>query len=211
MRTFEDPNKLKEYVINLVGKNELGLISVDGIDGSGKSTLALCMVQDTDFCHIDLDDDKYRIAKTGKFVDSVRCPILKEKVSRRLSENRTTFVNGVCVQKVLEKTNLIPDMRIYVKKSSDWINGDKFDYSRDVEEVIREHHDKSMEDSQKFEAVEARVEGKEVRPRPKEGRPNQVTESLCHEIIRYHYEYQPDKNAEILFERNDRSHHQLNW
>ena len=61
MRTFKDPNKLKEYVINLVGKNELGLISVDGIDGSGKSTLASRMVQDTDFCHIDLDDDKYRI------------------------------------------------------------------------------------------------------------------------------------------------------
>ena len=45
------------------------------------------------------------------------------------------------------------------------------------------------------------------------GDPDQILEEdakfhSCHEIIRYHYEYQPDKNAEILFERNDRSHHQ---
>lgn len=190
MVTFKDRYELKKYVLEMVEENDFGIISIDGIDGSGKSNLASYIIQDTNFYHIDLDDDRYLTKEMGKKVDFIKYQILEKDISQYLSKNRKIFVDSVCVLKILNRIDIIPNIKIYVKKLLDWLEGDKFDYSKDVEEVIRD----DLESLKKIIEMGAHIEGEEPES-------FEVTESLSHEIIRYHYEYQPDKNAEIIFER----------
>jgi hypothetical protein len=66
----------------------------------------------------------------------------------------------------------------------------KYDYKRNIDDVLA----KKKEDLEKFEEISASIEG-----RPSET--NDSTEDFSDEIIKYHYEYKPDVNADIVFER----------
>ena len=95
---------------------------------------------------------------------------------------------------ILEKLGLKSDLKIYVKKTLwgyYWRDGMNFDYTKDVEKFLREENEKT----QKVEDLFAEIEGR---------KPNKCDNKklVSSEIIRYHFYFQPDKTADIIFERS---------
>ena len=168
------------------------MISIDGVNGSGKSYLSSFLSKKNGYSYIDIDGD-YLIPNKGKYIDFIRYHELKAKITSLLTVNKIIVVDGICILKVLNRIGFNSDIKIYVKKLrlDLWRDGDLFDYHRNIADVLSEKR-ASLED---FENVSAYIEGRSPEI-------NDSEEDMFHEIIRYHFEYEPDINADIVFERD---------
>ena len=193
MVTYRSINKIFNYVTLCVDERRKGVvISIDGVNGSGKSYLSSFLSKKNGYSYIDIDGD-YLIPNKGKYIDFIRYNELKAKITSLLTVNKIIVVDGICILKVLNRIGFNSDIKIYVKKLrlDLWRDGDLFDYHRNIADVLSEKR-ASLKD---FENVSAYIEGRSPEI-------NDSEEDMFHEIIRYHFEYEPDINADIVFERD---------
>ncbi len=193
MKVFQNIDELKTEVVEQVTSKGFQLLSIDGKDGCGKSTLADFLSKDTGFIHINLDEDKYLKKNQGKYIDFIKYDILQDDLISLLKNDEIIIVDGICVLNIIDKINLNPEFKIYVKKllsHDNWYDGRNFNYSISVNEIINEK-EKTLKN---FIKMESKLEGKSYEK-------YKYQESICHEIIRYHHEYKPDLNAHVIYER----------
>lgn len=118
---------------------------------------------------------------------------LEKEIKINLNSNKVIVVDGICVLKIIDCIHVNSELKIYVKRLSSygyWYDNNDFDYTRDVEDILRKHE----ESLKSFIQLKAKAE-KETTVQYK------YKESFFHEIIRYHHEYKPDKNSDIIYER----------
>ena len=193
MITLRDKAELVDFISKAAQTNNIKIISVDGIDGCGKTTLAKELVNNLDLTHINLDE--YLIKNKGTYVNYIKYKILKQDISKKLANNKVIIIDGICILKVLESIKIKSDFKIYVKKlrwGTHWLEGQIIDYSKNVDEVLKTEE----ETLRKFCEINAKIEGK----KPGKFVPQ---ESIFQEIVRYHFEYRPNLNADVIFERTD--------
>ena len=162
------------------------VISVDGTDGSGKTRLATALSSALGAENIELDRLLER--NKGGFLDYLDYGELQQKIRNASVSSRRTVVEGVCVQKVLNKINVKPDVRVYVKRliGSDWTDGKPFEQNKTADQIIAEEEDKLNLFRGLQGSAGSFVSG---------GIPG-----VKKEVIRYHCEYGPHKAADYIFE-----------
>lgn len=193
MVIYRNIDELINFVASCVGEGRKSLvISVDGVNGSGKSYLAWSLSNKYGYAYIDIDGN-YLIQNNGKYIDFIKYNKLSEKITALSNTNKIMVVDGICILRVLNTIEINPDIKIYVKKIhfGHWRDGNLFDYKRNIDELLVERRE-SLEE---FENISAHIEGRSSEI-------NDSEEDMSHEIIRYHYEYKPDINADIVFERD---------
>ena len=193
MVVFQSSEKLNQHFQALISSYNIRIVSIDGEDGSGKSTLAEEISSIANGFHLNLDNDRYFDKNKGGYVKHLKYDIIKSDLDDCLSKGKIVNLDGVCNLKILQKLDFKADLRIYVKKLiyGIWDYEEKLEYSKDIEEVIREQRRKLRT----FKEMAAKLEGKERESS------ESSEESLSEEILRYHFEYKPNLNADIIFER----------
>ncbi len=193
MVVFQDSKNLKQYFQSLLSSYNVRIVSIDGEDGSGKSTLAEEIFSIVDGFHLNVDNNRYLDKNKGGYVKHLKYDIIRSDFDDYLSNGQIVIFDGVCNLKILQKLNFKADLRIYVKKLvyGIWGYEEKLEYSKDIKEVVKEQKGKLR----CFMEVAAKVEGKEL------GSSESGEEPLAEEILRYHFEYKPNLNADIIFER----------
>jgi len=193
MKIFDNIVKLKEEVINLVSSNDIKIISIDGKDGSGKSTLAKSLCEDEGYIHLNLDDNEYLDNEKGTFIDYIKYDKLDEDIKVNMKNKKVTIIDGICILKILENLKIKSELKIYVKRLSSyglWRDEDYFDYEKKADEIIQKSED----------SIKKWVNSKAITQNNPELKYT-YKKSIFHEIIKYHYEYKPDENADIIYER----------
>lgn len=162
-----------------------GAVTIDGFDGAGKSHLSLGLAIRLGLEILELDEVLAR--NRGCYVESIRYPDLARRIALA---TEPLVVEGVCVQKVLNRLQVRPLLAIYVRKiesDGSWPPNELVDPSRNPDDVIAERKE--------LDRRMAWVLGEN--PDPIEAMPD----TLRHEIIRYHHEYQPHLTADYVFDR----------
>lgn len=192
MVVFQDLEKLQKHVERLLNSDGIKLISIDGEDGSGKSTLAKHLSESLNIIHLNLDDERYFEKNKGGYVKHLKYEKIKLDLDF-LSNAKAHIFDGVCNLKILQQLDIKPDLRIYVKELvyGIWGYEETLEYSKDVKDVIRKQRNKLKN----FMEMAAKLEGKEIESS------ESSEESLSEEILGYHFEYKPNLNADIIFER----------
>lgn len=173
MKPYRDAAELKREIVNRVNSIGIKIITLDGKDNAGKSCLAKRLCADTEYIPIDLDDDRYLHKNKGGFVDFIKHDNLVKDIRQSTDANKTVIISGICIQKVLDKLGIKPDLTLYCKRLSSngavWYDGIMyFDYTQTEDDVIRNNRGKI---------------------------------AIFYEIVRYHYEYKPDENCDMIYER----------
>ena len=191
MLIFKEFDVFKRHIVKLIENNDINIITIDGVDGSGKTTLASDISKQSSLKHIEIDDI-YLVKNQGKYVDAIQYRRLKYDISWSMNNNQKLIIDGICILEILDKINIYPDLKIYVKKITDyniWHDGIKFDYSKNVEVVLKQE-DESLKE---FIKIEAELEGKKPEI-------DKIKESIFHEIMRYHFKYQPNLKSDVIYE-----------
>ena len=185
MEDKSDPSEILE----ILKKNNYRLIAIDGVDGSGKSSLSKNISEELGYCHINLDN--YLEKNRGNFVKYIKYEVLQNKIQ---SIKKTIIIEGVCVLAVLNKLGMRPDYLIYIKRMSEfdfWKDEDLCDVEDDIDTFIE---NENLE-LQKFSDIMTNIEGEEFNPE------SSKIPKLREEIIRYHYEFKPHKNANLVYKK----------
>lgn len=183
---FHDRERLASHILNVRKGKKISVVSIDGLDGSGKSRLAIYLSSALGANHIELD--KYLEKKQGNYGAFIRYDEVKHAIGDITDPTRITIVEGVCVIQILKNMDIIPTIRIYVKKVNPqhfWSEGDIFDKEKSADDTINAE--------EKITQTAMRSLGN-VDEGP-------FLSDLTKEIIRYHYKYWPQDNADIIFER----------
>ncbi len=195
MEIFKDRAKLKDYLCRVLENNGPKIISMDGKDGAGKTDLSKYLAAELNLCHLELDD-KYLIRDKGAYVKYIKYEILAVDIERMIPK-QSIIIDGICMLAILEKLGLKSDLKIYVKKvikiinGSIWIDGNDYNYSQGVDKVLEEKN----RQVQLIENMTANSEGrKSIKI--------DVRKSVSTEILKYHFGFQPDITADIIFERS---------
>jgi len=192
MITVRSKEELNNHISSALKKSRCFLLSVDGLTGSGKSTLAYDLSKHFGFTLIDLDDDRYLDKKKGGYTNFIKYENLLADILKNKTKE-TKIISGVCIQEILSRIKITPGLKIYIKKMKTknyWYDGECLDYTKDVEEVIENYH----EIIKRFSELILGIENNEN----ESSSPN---ESVYDEIIRYHFNYRPEEEADIVFER----------
>jgi len=192
MKVFREFDKITDEIKNEISSKSVIIISIDGKDGSGKSTFAENISKQLNAVHIDLDEDKYLIKNKSTYVDFIKYSVLEDELDSLKKMEAIIVIEEICILKILDRLKIESGLKIYVKKLTRfgyWFEGQDFDYSRSADDIINE----GEESLKKFIEISSHIEGV-----PKKD--YQYQESIHHEIIRYHHEYQPDLNTDFVFE-----------
>jgi broad-specificity NMP kinase len=146
------------------------VITIDGWHGSGKSTLASDLANRMGAIHLDLDS--FLIQDQRVFVEAIQYEQLQSAIEK---SGNSLIISGVCMLEVLERVDVVPAHKIYVKRMTDWGWADQ-------DEI----------EGQMLETVAAAL-GKQV---------SEFVLSL--EVRTYHRSYMPHENADIAFLRYER-------
>ena len=193
MKIFNNVDELKIEIVNFVNSNTIKIISVDGKDGSGKSTLAKSLCKDEEYIHLNLDDEKYLDNEKGTFIDYIKYDILDKEIKENMDNMKVTIIDGICILKILENLKIKSELKIYVKRLSSygyWFDENYFNYEREIDEIIQESENSIKKMIQYGAKTQNKSESKYV-----------YRKSIFHEIVNYHHEYKPDKNADLVYER----------
>jgi hypothetical protein len=192
MITVNSIKDITNTLEEIVSIKNAGIVSVDGVDGSGKSYLACELSKSSKYAYFDIDGS-YLIPNNGKFIEFINYKKLKSDINYFLASGHVVVIDCICSTLILKKIDLIADVKIYVKKTivGEWRDGKLLNYSRNVEDVLAE----KRKISQELEYDEANIGGREPEIF------NFSEENMKDEILRYHFEYQPENNADIIFER----------
>lgn len=184
---YRSSEELVEQLREVIANKSLNVITIDGKDGAGKSTLARSTCSQLMFQHIELD--QYLIKKKDHFVDFIRYDDLSAAIRATMKNGSPIVVEGVCVLAVLERLRIVPDCKIYVKRTDplgSWFDEQYFDLDSTPEEVFQ----RDREELKQFaEAI---------------GEPITDTdrETLFHEIVRYHFKYKPHVTSDFYVQLN---------
>lgn len=159
-------------VLACIEPAHLTLIAIDGFPGSGKSALARKLSDRLGWQVVGADD--YLNRNRGGFVEHLRLEELNSDLERR----KPCVFEGLCALQTLESVNRKPDLLVYVKRMSayGWAEGP------DLEDFA------------------AAPELQQVRVLPTT--PIQLAlRSLWVEVCSYHLKFEPQYQANIVYER----------
>ncbi|MCK5164138.1 MAG: hypothetical protein KAQ72_10480 [Desulfobacula sp.] len=113
----------------------------------------------------------------------------------RSATNYQFQVLPICILQILNRIELKPTIKIYIKRlhGNQWRDGRDLDYTVDVEDIMS---DRKI-NNQEFEYGVANIENR--KPKIFSSR----DENMIDETIRYHHTYKPDKTADFTLLRND--------
>lgn len=189
MRIIQDIQILKDVVLKEIDSRKISIISVDGKDGSGKTTISKGLIVGDKLVHLNIDDTYLEKGKGG-YVKSVKEVDLYNDIQKY--KEKIVVIDGVCILEILSNINIIPELKIYIKKLDEYGNWEEavdFDYTRDPEDII---HEIENDTRSYIESVASRATDIDIISDGKG--------SLMYEIIQYHHKYQPDINSDIIFE-----------
>ena len=169
------------------------LISIDGRSGSGKTMLSTEITQQLNIEHINLDDDDYLKKKQDEFVDAIKYGSLLSKIEVARKENKPILIEGICIIKILERIKVIPTFKIYVKKTivgGFWLDGTDYDYTIPLENTLQ----RLEEELKKITEITSKIDKEDISE-------NCTKEGITIETLRYHYEYHPDLEADLIYTR----------
>jgi uridine kinase len=192
--TFRDKIRIKDHLRKVLNKQGPMIITMDGKDGSGKTKLSKYLSNELSLFHLELDDERYLIPEKGGYVDYIKYDRLKADIIRLLKD-KAIIVDGICVLAVFKNMRMESDLKIYVKKlmwGYYWFDGGKLDYSVNVEDFLEEENKKQKKFNEFFAEKEGTI--------PQEV---DIRKSVSSEIVRYHFNHRPDRNADIIYERTD--------
>ena len=111
-------NELKKKI-----KDRKGLIiGIDGFSGVGKSVFAEKIIEDINMEYIKIDKSIDECNDKNKnyirYVDIVKTEELKNKIRKKLSQNKNLVIDGVCLLEVLKSIGRKADFLIYIKEIS---------------------------------------------------------------------------------------------
>jgi len=191
---IRDVNELVDLIDAKRQIEAIKIISVDGINGSGKTYISKILCNRLGMVYFDVDE-LYMEKNKGRYIDFVKYQNLKDDISKFVSNGKTVLIDAVCVLQILDNINANSDLKIYVKRLqywNYWFDGEKFDYTRSIDKVIQQ----DKKELEIFSELENKIEKKNKNPRIEYS-----TNSLFHDILRYHFKYKPDINSDIIFER----------
>jgi hypothetical protein len=210
-RDIRDIENIINEKIDLLNGRRSIIVSIDGKDGSGKSQLALQLCcRNENFIYFDLDTH-YHSSKLP-YSENIDFDRLRNNINKTLVDNETVVIDGVCLLSIFEKILIQPDISIYVKKflSGHWIDEGNFDYNLNLEEELIKKKEKSSNFSEFDKEMNSTAScGGGVYPKrlkqcdqAVETNPiNEDVDDISCEIIRYHFCYKPDKEANVIYER----------
>ena len=176
-------------ILKILKKNNYRLIAIDGVDGSGKSSLSKNISEELGYFHINLDE--YLEKNRGNFVKYIKYEVLENKIQ---SIKKPIIIEGVCVLAVLKNLGMRPDYLIYIKRMSEFESW-KDEHLCDVKVDINAFIENENLELKKFSEAMSNIEGEEFNPE------NSNIPKLREEIIRYHYEFKPHKNANLVYKK----------
>ena len=180
-------SELAELLTRMLIDGDETIIAIDGMCGSGKSTLAREISQLLGATHIELDN--YLNKNLPGFVEHIEYDEVGQAVGNSSKQQKAIIVEGVCVLEILKRLEYKPDVLIYVKRLGQ-------DGSWD-DEIINFPPDQTAEEviANLKRSTEMITEMIRVGVSPSN------RETVLDEIIRYHYEYHPHEEADVVFER----------
>jgi len=175
----------------IIRKNTVGIIAIDGMDGSGKTTLSKKLQRKLKCRRINLD--KYLKRNSGNYVEFINYSKLLKDIYINPS---LLLIEGTCCLAVLSRISVTHDLLIYVKRYSKygyWRDEDECDVQDDIDIFVNQEKEKFL----KFCKAEATLENREFNPSAHQFPPFQE------ELFRYHHKYKPHQVADIIFRRTD--------
>jgi adenylate kinase family enzyme len=176
-------------ILFIKSKNENTIIALDGFDGAGKTEFAQLLTNKIEVAHIDIDS--FYLNQSGeKYLEKIKYNRLLNDILSILEE-KTIILDGICSLEILNRIKLKPSLHIYfIKTRYGSCSKNKYiDYSKNVDDIIIT----DLRDQANFNKMFSKME--------KKGNTAIVpSESLTHEIIRYHHKWKPDLAADLQFE-----------
>ncbi len=173
------------------------MISIDGNTGAGKSTLASNISEKLGIIHLKLDDEKFLHQNKGGCLKFVKFNVLLNEIELIVESGKISIVDSVCILKILDNIGINSDLKLYVKRLSSyghWYDERKFDYTRTASDIINEEMDGVRLINN---IAELSIDSNEM---------NEDQKNTLHdEIIEYHFEYKPNENADIIYNRIENS------
>lgn len=180
------------HQINLILNNsESKIISIDGWSGSGKSYFLQNLLTDVNKLSVDDYFEKHR----GLYLDVIGYDELKNVIS---DCEGSIVIEGICIQKVLDHIGVQSNMKIYIKRlgaGETWFE-EEYINKKTAEDVFQED-DRNLE----YDIITG--EKRVVSDREK--KMAEKRQGVFYDLVRYHYEYLPHTNSDIIYERLDES------
>ena len=117
--TTNSINSLIEQ-INIIHKNGIIIVGIDGYLGSGKTTLSNKLSKEFDFKLINLDEYENikipnNLSENG-YVNSRDYNKISSDISTALLEGRNILIEGICLMEILNRIKIQSHLTIYVKR-----------------------------------------------------------------------------------------------
>lgn len=172
-------NLVMELQTIIINKRPL-IIGIDGFPTAGKTTLGNDLARELSGVLISIDDHLHK--QQNGYLEFINYKTLSDTITLGKKNNHVLICEGICINAVLKKINSQQNLSIYVWGSCDW--KEEFD-------LISNYNFSGFDDHLKNEQVEfQRVYRRPLTPN---------TFNLRKEIADYHKEYDPIKNADIIY------------
>jgi MoxR-like ATPase len=166
-----------DAVVDVLLAANVRRVGIDGIDGCGKTTLAKFVAARLQLPWFSLDH--YLDRNRGGFLGFIDYPRLHADVSKE----RASVIEGVCLLQALQRAELEIDALVYIKRCHMGLWADERELEVDglLENFLKGERE-----------LAAMLEGEPI-----------TNLGLAEEIIRYHYEARPHKNAQVVYFREE--------
>ena len=161
--------------------------------GCGKTTMTDSLAPKLDAAVIHLDDFVEK-NEHGFYLDFIDCGKLAKELEAASSQDRCVIIEGVCVLRALQRIGVETDYHVYIKHIKElgagyywWDKDHLYGNARTYEEKI----DQDAARSKRWSELEA-MNGEDADDEP-------VIDGLRRDIIRYHFDFRPDENADEVF------------
>ena len=183
-----------QELMDEIGKivEDINLISIDGWMGAGKTTLLRQLHDELDYYTFSIDS--FLENEKDLYIEAVNYNELKNAMKEKLDSGEKIAIEGVCIKRILNEIELLSDLSIYIKKMGilGWYIEEYIDDSKTPEEIFVEDDEKNKYDI---------ITGEEREITEEEKRTTEKREGLFYDVVRYHFEYKPHINSDIIFDR----------
>jgi len=190
---IRDQTEVESMIRDVIENRGARLVVIDGIDGCGKTTMTDSLVPKLDAAVIHLDDFVEK-NEHGFYLDFIDYEKLAKELEAASSQRRCVIVEGVCALGALQRVGVEADYHVYIKHIKElgdgyfWWDKDRlYGSAQSYEEKI----DQDAALSKRWSELEA-MNGADADDEP-------VIDGLRRDIIRYHFDFRPDENANVVF------------